>query len=1084
MKKILILLTCLCTGFIFLHAQERIITGTVISAEDGEPIIGASILVKNTTNGTITNLDGKYSLKVNLPSTLVVSYIGMTTLEVPASDNLTIQLAATQHLLEEVVVVAYGQQRKEAITGAVSNIKSDKIERRPVGVATAVLEGQSPGVQVNNAYGEPGSTPEIRIRGFNSINGDNSPLYVINGVPMGAMNSNDINPADIESITVLKDAASAALYGNKAAAGVVLITTKSGRMGEDNLQIQATINQGIYQRGMKEYERLNAYQWMEAYWEARRNGLYSNNPSKYNSWNDANPDVLSAVISGIGEEYNIFNKSWDDLYDANGKLTSGTQIREGYIGDLDWYDPMMRNGSRSDYNLSIRGGTKKSSYYVGAGYLKEEGFMRGASGERFSGNAKIDAKPLAWLKLGGSMNASYRQNDYMKGDRDDYNSSYINPFYYSRNMSPIYPVHLHDPETGDYVLDASGNKQYDRGSGRAQSSSRHILWETELDQNKTYNTTIDMTGYVDINFLKDFVFTLKGNLNNRNSSDKKYNNAIIGDGSGSKGRMYKTDYRYRNYSGQQLLNWTRNFNDHHVEAFIGHENYYYNYEYEYLAKTGEIVPSVMELTNFTVMSTMNGYQSGYTTEGFFGRAGYSYSDKYFLEASYRRDGSSRFHKDNRWGNFWSVGGSWIISREEFMRQFDWIDHMKLRAAYGSVGKESSVGHYAYMALYTLTKNGGDGAAYRRQFDASDITWEKVKSLSLALETRLFDRVNFSIEYFDKTSKDLLFDLTLPLSIGTRPEINRPVKTVNFGSIANRGLEIATDVDAIRNRNFKWNVGLNLSFMTNKVLELPEEYGGEYISGSRKYMKGKSIYNWYMYQYIGVDRSNGRSLYEFNAEKYYIDVAGYDGPAAKIENDKRTLLKDTNSFTVIDGVAYAYNPTNARKDYRGSSIAKMYGSFTTSLRYKDFELSGLFTFQVGGKIFDGPYQSLMSVGSSPSAIHKDALKSWTPEQAGIGIDYNGTPALDTTNTSQNNNTSSRFLISSNYLNVKNVTLSYNVPKNFLKKFGVKGLLLSASGENLYMFTKRQGLNIQQSFGGSIGNGYPPARVYSFGLNLKF
>lgn len=1049
--------------------QQAVKIQGVVVDEEGEPVIGASVAVKGTTRGTITNYDGEFSLEVPSNTKLQISYVGMKTLEVDAMPNMRIVLQSDMQALDEVVVVAYGQQRKEAITGAVANIKSEVIERRPVGAAVAALEGVAAGVQVNNAYGEPGSTPKIRIRGHNSINGNNDPLYVINGVPMGGMDNNDLNPADIESITILKDASSAALYGNKAAAGVVLITTKSGKLGEDNVQVQANINQGFFQRGMKDYEKLDAYKWMEAYWLARRNGLYSTDQSKnkkYATWNDANADATSLIPSGLGEDYNIFNKSWGDLYDANGKLTPGTQIRDGYADDLDWYDPMERTGKRGEYNINIRGGSKKTAYYLGAGYLNEEGFTKRSSGKRYSANTKVDTSPLPWLKVGGTVTASYRENDFMDGTSGSH-TSYINPFYYARYMSPIYPVHLHDPATGEYVLDKNGEKQYDGGGGREQNNDRHIVWETELNKNKKYNTNVDMMGYADISFLNDFVFTVKGNLNNRNREEKSYDNAIIGDGAGA-GRIKKVTYRYQNYMFQQLLNWRRTFNDvHHIEALLGHENYHYNYEYNYLYKLDEKFPGLMELSNFSTMSSMNGYQVGHRTEGYFSRVGYNYDGTYFGEVSFRRDGSSRFHKDHRWGNFWSVGGSWILTHEEFMRSIEWINNMKLRAAYGEVGKENSVDSYAWMALYNSSQNGGSGAAYREQFDASTITWEKTQAFSVALETRLFNRANFSVEYYDKTSKDLLFKLTLPLSVGTLPGEGRPYKYVNFGSVSNRGLEVSMDVDIIRGKDFSWNVGTNLHFQRNKVTDLPPEYGAEgYIDGNRKYMKGESLFNWYMYQYAGVDRRDGRALYEFNSAEYDI-------------NDLTT-----DDYTVIDGATYTYKTTYARKDYSGSSIPKIDGSLTTSVRYKDFELSGLFTFQTGGKVFDRPYRSLMSISEKPSALHKDVLNAWSPEQAGTGIDPKGIPALNSAQSTDNNDVSSRFLVSSDYFAIKNVTFTYNIPKNLLNKVGIKGLLLSATGENLATFTKRRGLSSQQDFNGIISNQYPPARVFSLGLNLKF
>jgi len=1065
-------------------AQNVRVAGVVIGEEDGEPVIGASVVVKGTTQGTVTNYDGEFSLEVSRNAVLQISYVGMRMQEVTAQPQMRILLASDSQALSEVVVVAYGQQRREAITGAVANIKSESIERRPIAVATAALEGQALGVQVNNGYGEPGSTPQIRIRGFNSINGDNAPLYVINGVPLGgSVEDNnplaDINPADIESISVLKDASSAALYGNKAANGVILITTKGGRMGQDNLEMQVNINQGFYSRGTKEYKRLNPYQYMDTYWQSRRNALYTDDQSKsspkYSTWADANPDALPVVMSGIGERYNIFNKDWDNLFDSNGKLAPGTEIGNNYKDDLDWYDGLERTGYRGEYNVNARGGSKKATYYMSVGYLTEEGFMKHSGSERLTGNAKVDVTPTSWLKTGINLNGSIQEYDKMTASSVDNATSYINPFYAARNMAPIFPVHLHDPATGEYLLDVKGDRQYDGGTNRLQSNNRHIIWETELNKDKTYRSTLDGTAYADVKFLNDFVLSIKGNLNSRSSTNKTYDNSLIGDGSGQ-GRMKQVEYRYKNYLFQQLLNWKRTFNKvHNVEALIGHENFYYNYQYSYLYKTDEKFANIMELSNFTTFSSVDGYQNGYKTEGYFSRVGYNYDYKYFGEFSFRRDGSSRFHKDHRWGNFWSLGGSWIASEEEFIKQNEWIDYLKLRAAYGEVGQDSGVGYYGWMALYTSTQNGGNGAYYKGQELAKELGWEKAKSMSFALESSLFRRVNFNVEYYDKTSEDLLFEVSLPTSIGaTDREKTRPTITRNLGSVSNRGVEIGFDVDIIQTKEWTWNVGMNLNYLKNKILKLPEEYGNSgYISGTKRYLKGHSIYDFWLYKFAGIDREDGRSLYLVNDEEYTVNP-----------EDKDKILLKKGEYKVIDGVTYVYNSTNAKKDWSGTSIPKVYGSFTTSLKYKDFQLSALFTYQLGAKALDRTYRNLMIAAATPSALHSDILKAWSPEKAGTGIDPNGIPIVNTSQSTNNNFESDRFLISTNYLNIKNITFSYSLPKSFISPIGLKGLLVTASMDNVYLFSKRQGMDPQQSWNGIINNGYPPARIMTFGLNVKF
>ncbi|MDR2913560.1 MAG: SusC/RagA family TonB-linked outer membrane protein [Tannerella sp.] len=825
---------------------------------------------------------------------------------------------------------------------------------------------------------------------------------------------------------------------------------------------------------------------------------------KYSTWSDANTDANTAAREGL--VYNLFNKDWNSLYDANGKLSSGTEMFSGYNGDLDWFEPIERTGSRSHYNLSARGGSKKATYYASVGYLKEEGYTKASGVERITGNMKVDLTPAKWFKMGISMNGSDQVTSRMSGSAADNASSYINPFYFSRNMAPIYPVHLHDTATGAYVLDDDGNKIYDSGANgeliRPQSNARHIAWETELDKDRLYRTALDGTAYADISFLNDFVLSVKGSLNNTNQSRKTYNNSVVGDGAGQ-GRMGQYDHRHRTYLLQQLLTWNRTFNGvHHVDALIGHEAYSYGYQYGYQYKTDEKFAGVMELSNFSTMSSMVGYQNKYNNEGYFFRGGYNYDQKYFGEFSFRRDGSSRFYKDNRWGNFWSAGGSWVMSREDFIKQISWIDHLKLRAAYGEVGSDggngrvtasggntTDISYYAWMELYYSDKNGGKGALYKYQNEAKDVNWEKTKSMSVAIESRLFKRANFTIEYYDKTSEDLLFNVTLPSSMGaTEPSSStgtRPTVLRNFGSVSNKGLEIGFDVDIIQKKDLIWNFGANFNFQNNKVKKLPEEYGEEgYISGIRKYLKGHSMYSFWLYKFVGIDREDGRSLYVFNDETFCIDKDGYTGPGAyEGEDDGRTKMSAAN-YKIIDGVAYVYNTTYSKKGWSGDAIPDLWGSFSTSLTYKNFTLSGLFTYQIGAKIYDYSYASLMGMTATPSASHRDVLKSWTPEQAGTGIDPNGIPALNTSLSSYNNAQSDRFLVDGDYLAIKSITLGYSLPKTVVNKIGIKGATVSASVENLVTFTKLQGISPQQSFTGYNDNGYLPARVMSIGLNVKF
>lgn len=1077
-RKIVFLGLLVFLGLQLALAQTRQITGTVISAEYGDPMPGISVVVKGTTTGTATDANGKYSLNVPQNANLLVfSFVGMRTQEVEITSNVidvAMEFDVTE--LEEIVVVAYGTATKESLTGSVEAVNATAIEKRPVSSVGSVLEGFSAGVQVNNSYGEPGSDPSIRIRGFTTINGSNAPLYVIDGVPFGG-NISDLNPQDIESISVLKDAASSALYGNRASNGVIMITTKKGKSNQ--LSIRAAVNQGVYNRGVKEYERLDADEFMETMWLGYRNHLMSD-PNLAYSLNDANAQASSNLISTyLG--YNIYNQPADQLFDENGKLVSNAEIYAGY-DDLDWFKYMERMGHRQEYSVSADAASDNSNYFFSLGYLDEQGYVKSSDYERLTARTNVTVTPKKWMKVGLNLSGSHQISNNTNGSADSHNS-YANPFFFARNIAPIYPVYLHDPATGEYVLDENGNKIYNSGEGRPQYNGRHIIWETELDMDRTFRNTMQSMAFLDIEFLKDFKFSIKGDMNLRNSENQTYNNAIIGDGMGNKGRASRTIYRYKNFTFQQQLTWAKKFDKHSVDVLLAHENYSYNYAYTYGYKTTEVFAGGTELVNFTEITNLTGYQHNYRTESYLSRARYNFDNKYYFDASFRRDGSSRFYEENRWGNFWSTGATWIITRENFMSSIrDKVNMLKLRASYGEVGNDNVNSYYAYMALYTMAQNANLGASYKIQNEALDLIWETSSSFGTALEGRVFDRLDFTLEYFDKRSQNLLFDVNLPLSAGaTSTSSAEATTTQNIGSIANRGFEIALDLDVIRTSDWNWNIGLNATTYNNVILRLPEENREDgIISGTKRYLEGHGIYDFWMDQFVGVDQMTGMSLYLPDFERFYIGAEAEEGKTA-IPEEYTVLINDEY---------YTTYTTYAKKDWSGSSIPDLFGSISSAVSYKNFTLSALCTYSIGGKIYDNTYRSLMSVTANPGALHKDLLNSWNGVPDGMTedspnrINANGTPRIDYYESSLTNSSSTRFLHDASYFVIKNINLSYEMPKNLLNKIDVAGLTLNASIENLATFTTLQGMNPQQSFNGINNNAFLTARVFSLGAKLRF
>ncbi len=1070
MKKIILSFAIIfAIGFNPLWAQTQLIKGTVKAESDGVPLPGVTVLIKGTTMGTVTDTDGKYSLNVPKESkTLVFSFIGMKTQEVPIANSvINVAMQSDAQIVDEVVVVAYGTTTREAVTGAVSQVSMDKIESRPVSSVAGALEGSTPGVQVNNSYGEPGANPSIRIRGFASINGSNSPLYVVDGVPYTG-NISDINPSDVESMSVLKDAASAALYGNRAANGVVLITTKRGKQGKT--RVNASINMGAYTRAIDEFERLGANEWMETSWLGFKNSLVSGD-TKYTEA-EAIAFAKENFIKDIAQK-NIYNKADDALFDDNGKLVDGASVLPGYT-DLDWRDGVERTGKRQEYTVGITSAGDKYNVYSSLAYLDEQGYIIASDFERITGRLNASFTPIDWLETGTNINISTTKQNF-QGSAGG--SSYANPFYKTRTMAPIYPYYAHNDD-GSIMLDENEKKQYDFSS--PYLDNRHLIYE--LENNLEYKTRdiLKAQAYATISFLKDFKFTIRGDRGIRNETRKSFDNPVIGDGQGANGRLSKNYYRWDEYTFQQQLTWRKTINElHNLDILLGHENYSYNREYNSTAKSNMSIPGIIENNNFTNQINSLGYSSEYYLESFLGRIRYNYDGKYYVDASLRRDGSSRFHPNNRWGNFFSIGANWNITQESFMENIAWVDYAKLRASYGEVGNDAGVNYYGYQALYDIDQNGGAGAFYRKNLGNPDIRWETTSSIDFALETRVYGRVNFSANYFDKRSKDLLFDVALPPSVGVVGSgVSSAEVTKNIGSISNRGVELALDVDVIKSKNWNWNLGADATFLKNKIISLPN--GNSITSGTKRLEEGRNIYEFWTYQFVGVDQMDGQSLYKIDTDLYYAS-------GQKPVNDEATEI-DAKFAREINGEFYTTNTSYGLRYFSGSAIPDVYGSITSALKWKGLSLDMLFTYSLGGKLYDSSYRSLMSVGTSQRAIHKDIKNSWSGVPEGMTetsanrIDPDGVPVVDSYLSQFSNSMSNRWLLDASYFTIKNITLSYELPKHIISPFRLDRVKIKGSVENLAIFTSKQGINPQYSFKGTSDYTFTSPRVFTFGVDI--
>ena len=1090
MKKLSMMLAGLFLSVGISLAQTKV-TGTVVSYEDNEPIIGATIqVVGNAGIGTITDYDGNFTLDVpEGMKTLRITYVGMEPLEVAVSTKtLRIQLRNDVHTLDEVVVVAYGTQKKTSLTGSIQEVKSEAIELRPTSSVASALEGSVTGVQVNSTVGAPGEDPQIRIRGVGTVNGSSSPLYILDGVPYSGSIS-DLNPQDIESMSVLKDAASAALYGNRASNGVILITTKKGKQGKMNITFD--VKQGTYSRGIAEYDRLGAREWMEAQWLNMKNNRMAAGDDAATAGAYASKHLIADRL-----QLNIFDKADDALFTADGKLVSDARIKGTYGEDLDWSKQAIGHGYRQEYNFNANGATEKSDYLVSLGYLDEQGYLKTSGFDRLSARLSGNIQPADWLKVGVSLNATHQNFNAGYGT----GNANTNPFNFCRKISPIYPVHAHNLTTGEYYLDGMGNLMYDGGSyidpdgqvvhTRNQYPDRHIIWENQLNTDKIIRNTVNSIAYANIILPYNFTLSLKGSLNLSNDSENKYYSAVIGDGKANNGRLRRTDVRQKNYTFQQQLHWRQEFGVHSVDALLGHESYKLTRNYMASGKDSEIVPNLTNLLNFTQFAQLLDYNDNYTLESYLGRVRYGYDSRYNIEFSFRRDGSSRFAKNARWGNFWSTGASWVISNEKFMKQYDWVNYLKLRADYGEVGNDSGSGLYGYMALYQQDVHAGKGAYYISQLPNEDLKWETGQSWGVAIEGRLFNKLNFNVEYFDRRNKDLIFNVYNPLSAGaTDTTIPQSVTTMNLGTISNHGVEISGDMDVYKSKNWSVNVGASITFEKNKVVKLPEQNRDGIIDGTKKIVEGMDRYQFYTYTWEGVNTKNGLSLYKFNGDEYFFTDGGttYGNPdGTEITGSQK------NAVVVIDGTPYSYLTTYGKREFHGSAMPTAYGSFNFSVSYKAFSLYTLFTYQLGGKVMDGNYQLLMNSQSTPTALHKDVLKGWTAEQATAtdAIDRNGVPKLSDAPVivsgleADLNATSSRWLTSASYLILKNINLSYQLPKELVRKAGIENVMLTLTCENLFTLTSRKGMNPQQNFAGTQSATFVTPRIFSAGVNIKF
>ncbi|MBQ2563321.1 MAG: TonB-dependent receptor [Muribaculaceae bacterium] len=1024
---------------------SKTVTGRVVSASDNEPLIGASVQAIGSNQGTGTDVNGEFSLTVNdNVKQLRVSYVGYQEQIVAVASNLTIALVEEDLTLDEVMVVAYGTTKKTSFTGSAQAVNNKKIETRPITSATKALEGNVGGIQIGGSSGQPGAAPVIRIRGFGSINADQNPLYVVDGIPYDG-NLSDINPNDIESMTVLKDASASALYGARGANGVIMIQTKKGAEGKTNVTWRSTV--GWSNRATKRYDNVDQKEMVQLTYEALRNQAHFANG---NSW-AASEEIARATLGKQlgGELYNPFkNYTWGEIIDpATGQVRADAQS----VWNEDWLDAVTRkNAFRHEHVFSVNGGTAKTKYMFSLGYLKENGILKTTSFERYSARANVDSQIKDWFSA--NINTSLAHSTSNFSDYDDTATS--NPWYTAQFINPLFPVYLKDAQ-GNSVYDGDGNIQYDWGENAQRPGNLNdfsSLGMLLLD--KAYNKR-DIaglrTGLVFGSDLEKYgwrqgiKFSVNFGMDYSTRNRLFYMNSQHGNQANAGGLLYKYNYRTQSYTFNQLLTWNRSFGLHNIDFLLGHEWYAYKYNYLQAGKSN-LVDGILELRPGTSLQAADSYQIDYRINSFLSRFNYNYDDRYYLSASLRSDASSRFHKDHHTGIFWSLGANWRVSKEAFMKDVDWIHNLSVKVSYGEQGNDNLGTYYAWQSLYDLEyANGNNIGAIIASLENREVTWEKNSNLNAGFEAALWGgRLRIDFEYFYKKTTDMLLNYPMALSTGFDGYYD------NVGNMRNTGFELNIGATPIRTNDFEWNVNVMLNKTNNKVLKLTNE-SPEIISGIRVIKEGMPIYTYYMSKSAGVDPATGAQLYW----AYDKDEAG---------NITREYVTDD------------YSTATKCKYYQGSRIPKLYGSIGTDLSWKGLSLSILTTYSLGGKIYDGLYESGMDLWYISSTWHKNQLRRW--QKPG---DITDVPRVEIGKSYAAND---RFLIDASYFAIKNITLAYSLPKAWMNKIGIDAIKVFASADNVALFTHLNGMDPQYNFTGGTNYDYSPNKTYTIGLEVNF
>ena len=1085
MKKRISLLLSSLFLFVGMAMAQITVQGTIIAADDGEPLPGASVKVVGQETRTVTNIDGKFTIVVpTAESRLEISHVGMLTRVVRARNGMQIALDTDDRELNEVMVVAFGQQTRESFTGSATVINSEDLKKKTSANVANALIGEVPGLQITGQSGAPGAgNGSIYIRGISSLYSNVDPLIIVDGAPYYASLTN-INSDDIENVTVLKDAASAALYGAAGAAGVILVTTKRGRTQEAIVNVD--MKWGANSRAVQDYETIqDPGLYYETYYGMMNN--YYINSLGYSAL-AANTAANNATLSRLG--YNVYNVPEGQLLiGTNGRLNPNATIGRSYLASNgetyymtpdDWTKAAYSNAFRQEYSVNVSAGNSQSSFFASAGYLNEDGIIEYSGYERFNTRIKADYQAKKWLKVGANVAYTHSDQDSNPNMSTEWGAS--NLMYLTTYIAPIYPIYVR-------VLDANGNPtirtdeyghpQYDYGvpaTNYVDSPTRGFMSTSNPLGSNRYNTTnseshqLNQTYTADVTFTDWLRFNSTNNINLGVTNYKHYENPFEGPTKADNGglNIYKNTNLRQDYI--QTLTFHKLFDRNDVQVMVGHEWNKTTAKYLDASARNGFSPEILEINAFGDRYDSHSYTSEFNREGWFANALYNYDQKYFGQVAYRRDASSYFDKDHRWGDFWSVGAAWLVNKEKFFQSLNagWIDQLKVKVSVGQQGNDG-IGNWFYTNMYSLSRSGTSIVPTFARLGNKEITWETTTNTNVGIEWSLFKgRLTGEFDFYSKKTSDLLFWLSIPESYGTRGYYD------NIGDIRNQGVELTLNGDIFRTQKFAWNLGINVSHNKGKILKLPEsktkENGGfaatENFTGIYSwYEEGGDMSNAFLAEYAGVD-ADGQALYWYDA-----DLLSEDGTSMNTSKPGKNHSGTTTDYSLASRYA------------QGSTMPKLSGGFNTAIRLYDFDFNASFDFQLGGKVFDSTYATLMSPESGNTVgartWHKDVLNSWTPTNAGSNIprfQYNDQYTAAS---------STRFMTSARYLNFQSFSVGYTVPKSITRKAQINKLRLYVQGQNLCFWSVRKGFDPRYSFGSTADtNVYSPVRTISGGVQVSF